>query len=107
VTPGDEVADVSAEKRGKVLSLLLGTPESDCYDQTLAGRLAIIAKLKAARRGEIARGQAGSWLYDVNRHLNLCAALRLEYRALVSFFSQAATDVPPRAASCGDRGSRL
>jgi hypothetical protein len=109
VTPGDDVADASAEKRSRVLSLLLGMPETDCYDQTLTGRLAIIAKLKAARRGEIARGQSGSWLYDVNRHLNICAALRLEYRALASFFSQAAMDVPPRTAlcTCGGRGSRV
>ena len=98
MAPGDDVADASAEKRNKALSLLLGMRASDCADMSLTGRLAIIAKLKAARRSEIARGRTGSWLYDVNRHLNLCAALRSEYRSLVVFFSQAPIEAPPHAA---------
>ncbi len=76
------------ERRCKELAALLGIREAEARDGSLAGRLKIIAKLKSARRVDIARGRAGSWLYDVNRHLNLCAALRQEYDALAAFFAQ-------------------
>ena len=68
----------AAGMRSKELALLLGIREAEAADRSLSARLKIIAKLKAARRVEIARGRAGSWLYDVNRHLNLCTALRLD-----------------------------
>jgi hypothetical protein len=74
--------------RSKQLSLLLGVREAEAADRSLSGRLKIVAKLKKARRVEIARGRSGSWLYDVNRHLNLCAALRLEYASLVAYFAE-------------------
>jgi hypothetical protein len=74
--------------RNKQLALLLGVREAEAADRSLSGRLKIVAKLKAARRVEIARGRSGSWLYDVNRHLNLCAALRLEYESLVAYFAE-------------------
>lgn len=73
---------VAAERRCKGLVQLLGIGEREAADASIKGRLAIIAKLKAAKRSEIARGQTGSWLYDVNRHLTICAALRKEYEAL-------------------------
>ncbi len=88
----DNSAKEARDKRRKMLSLLLGLPETQVEDGSLTGRLAIIAKLKAARRGEVSRGQAGSWLYDVNRHLNLCAALRMEYRDLAGFLAENARD---------------
>ena len=69
----------AAGARSKELAQLLGIREAQTADRSLSGRLKVIAKLKAARRVEIARGRSGSWLYDVNRHLNLCTALRLEY----------------------------
>ncbi len=75
--------DPACDRRCKELMQLLGIREAEARDGTLSGRLKIIGKLKAARRVEIARGRAGSWLYDVNRHLNLCATLRQEYDALV------------------------
>ncbi len=78
----------TAAMRSKQLALLLGVREAEAADRSLSGRLGIIAKLKAARRVEIARGRSGSWLYDVNRHLNLCAALRLEYESLVAYFAE-------------------
>jgi len=77
----------SAGVCSKDLALLLGIRETEAADRSLSGRLKIIAKLKTARRVEIARGRSGSWLYDVNRHLNLCAALRLEYESLAAFFA--------------------
>jgi hypothetical protein len=87
-----------AQKKGmarKALAQLLGIREAEAADKSLCGRLKIIAKLKAARKVEIARGRTGSWLYDVNRHLNLCAALRMEYEALAEYFAEgASTDSP-------------
>jgi hypothetical protein len=74
--------------RGKELAHLLGIPEVQAADLSLSGRLKIIARLKAARRVEVARGRAGSWLYDVNRHLSLCAALRQEYEALTALLAE-------------------
>ncbi len=78
----NETLVAAAEKRCIGLVHLLGIEEEDARDTTIRGRLSIIAKLKAARRAEIARGQTGSWLYDVNRHLSICACLRKEYEAL-------------------------
>ncbi len=78
----DEAWAVAAEKRCKGLIYLLGIGDLEASDTSIKGRLSIIAKLKAARRSEIARGQTGSWLYDVNRHLSICACLRREYEAL-------------------------
>ncbi len=77
-----------AGTRRRELAQLLGIREAEVADRSLSGRLKIIAKLKTARRVEIARGRAGSWLYDVNRHLNLCAALRQEYDSLTAYFAE-------------------
>ena len=85
-------SDAARDTRCNELAHLLGIRETEAADRSLSGRLKIIAKLKAARRVEIARGRAGSWLYDVNRHLNLCAALRQEYDALAAFFADNVED---------------
>jgi hypothetical protein len=78
----DEAWAAAAAKRSKGLVHLLGIEEREAGDTSIKGRLTIIAKLKAAKRAEIGRGQTGSWLYDVNRHLSICACLRKEYEAL-------------------------
>ncbi len=78
----DEASNAAEEKRCKGLAQLLGIGEAEASDTSTKGRLSVIAKLKAAKRAEIARGQTGSWLYDVNRHLSICACLRKEYEAL-------------------------
>ena len=78
----DEARAAAAAKRCKGLVRLLGIEEAEAGDTSIKGRLSIIAKLKAAKRAEIGRGQTGSWLYDVNRHLSICACLRKEYEAL-------------------------
>ena len=89
----DKVNDRSwRSRRPKQLSQLLGIKEAEAGDESVAGRLVLIAKLKAARRAEIKRGQANSWIYDVNRHLNLCAALRAEYEALTDHLAQGAVE---------------
>ncbi len=78
----NKASEAAAGKRCKALVHLLGIGDAEAGDITIQGRLAIIAKLKAAKRAEISRGQTGSWLYDVNRHLSICASLRKEYEAL-------------------------
>ncbi|MGB8869076.1 MAG: hypothetical protein WCC96_07520, partial [Rhodomicrobium sp.] len=85
-------------RRCQELMQLLGIREAEAADRTLSGRLKIIGKLKAARRVEIARGRAGSWLYDVNRHLNLCATLRQQYDALAAYFAGNADEQSPAKA---------
>jgi hypothetical protein len=80
----------------KDLARLLGIRETEAADRSLTGRLKVVAKLKAARKVEIARGRSGSWLYDVNRHLNLCTALRQEYEALAEYFAEGAASEDPR-----------
>jgi hypothetical protein len=79
--------DIQRRKRCKGLCHLLGVAEAEAGDTSITGRLSIITKLKAAKRAEIERGKAGSWLYDVNRHLSLCGALRREYEALEEFLA--------------------
>ena len=78
----DEAWAAAAAKRCKGLIHLLGIEEREAGDTSIKGRLTVIGKLKAAKRAEIGRGQTGSWLYDVNRHLTICAFLRKEYEAL-------------------------
>ncbi len=82
-----ETSNTERDRRCRGLSQLLGIAEMEAGDTSIAGRLSVIAKLKAAKRVEIERGKAGSWLYDVNRHLTLCAALRREYEALEEFLA--------------------
>ena len=69
-------------KRCKESAQVLGARQVEVDDSTIPGRLKIIARLKKARKTECERGKAGSWLYDVNRHLNICALLQKEYNAL-------------------------
>ncbi len=78
----NEAWEAAAGRRCKALVNLLGIGDAEASDTSIKGRLAIIAKLRAAKRAEISRGQTGSWLYDVNRHLSICASLRKEYEAL-------------------------
>lgn len=94
----EEAALAAREKRCKGLMALIGIGEAEASDTTIKGRLVIIAKLKAAKRAEIARGHAGSWLYDVNRHLSICAVLRKEYEALEEILGGRAAPPPQRRA---------
>jgi hypothetical protein len=99
LTIDQEGAAASLHKRAKELAHLLGIQESEPADLSPSGRLKIVQRLKAARRVEIARGRAGSWLYDVNRHLNLCAALRQECEALAALFPERAGEDNEHSAS--------
>ena len=96
----DEALHAVREKRCRGLMALLGIGEEEAGDTTIKGRLVIIAKLKAAKRAEIARGHKGSWLYDVNRHLSICAVLRKEYEGLEEILDGRAA--PAREIRCGN-----
>ena len=89
-------APAEAGKRCRGLVHLLGIGEEEAGDTSIRGRLSIIEKLKMAKRAEISRGQTGSWLYDVNRHLNICAFLRQECEALERLLSDCERKQPPR-----------
>ncbi len=97
---GNEGTPPPGGKRAEEIAQILGIREGEARDRSLKGRLNIIAKLKAARRVEIARGRAGSWLYDINRHLSLSAFLREEYADLVDFLGE------PPAQTHGNTASR-
>jgi hypothetical protein len=87
----------AGDERGKELGQLLGILESKAGDVSLAGRLKTVERLEVARSAEAQRGRTGSWLYDVGRHLNLCAALRHEYAALAGIFPVHLTQQRPDA----------
>jgi hypothetical protein len=76
--------DKTSFRRAGNLAPLLGISDDEAADYSLEGRLSVIGKLQRARRTEIERGKAQSWLYDVNRHLQLCTALRIEYEELAA-----------------------
>ncbi len=82
-----DASNLARDRRSKNLGRLLGIHDREAADTSVSGRLSVIAKLKAAKRAEISRGQAGSWLYDVNRHLSICTYLRKEYEALEQFLA--------------------
>jgi hypothetical protein len=82
-----QMGETLPRHRPRNLGQLLGISDAEAEDYSFSGRVHIIIKLKAARSREIARGHANSWLYDVNRHLNLSAALRIECEALADFLS--------------------
>jgi len=88
-----------SNRRAGDLAQLLGIADAEAEDGTIAGRVNLIRKLAAARRVEIQRGKSGSWLYDVNRHLNLTKSLRREKAALLDLMSG-------RTASCKEMDCR-
>jgi hypothetical protein len=76
--------DDRAQFPAKALKLadLLGVTPALAADEAIETRLAILAILNAALEAEKVRGKAKSWLHDINRHLNLCAAIRQEMAGL-------------------------
>jgi hypothetical protein len=78
--------------RSRTIARVLGITGADAADMSLNGRLKTVARLREAKRVEIARGRAQSWLYDVNRHLNLAVLLEREEAALMADLVQAASN---------------
>ena len=51
-------------------------------DASHSARQRLLSKLTAALRQERARARSGHWSYDLNRHIALARAVRLEAAAL-------------------------
>jgi hypothetical protein len=69
-------------RRERHLPRLLPLMPSEIADQSVAMRRWIVARLARALRGERARGRAGHWTYDLNRHIALNQAYVAERRLL-------------------------
>jgi hypothetical protein len=64
------------------LPKLIGLWPSELEDFSAEGTQKILTLLRKALRSERARGKAGHWTYDLNRHLALAESLRAEEAAL-------------------------
>jgi hypothetical protein len=71
-------AGASAYVRVRDLPSLIPLWPSELKDETPAGRLRVLAKLRRALRAERRRGISGHWSYDLNRHLGLLSAYKGE-----------------------------
>jgi hypothetical protein len=69
------------DRRTTLCSVLALWPQ-EIEDDSLAGRLLIVAKVRRALRAERQRGLAGHWTYDLARHAELLRAYKQELRAL-------------------------
>ena len=69
------------DRRTTLCGVLALWPQ-EIEDDSLAGRLLIVAKLRRALRAERQRGLAGHWTYDLARHAELLRAYKQELRAL-------------------------
>jgi hypothetical protein len=75
--PGDP-----AYERQRHLPRLVPIGPDELADATPRGRRRVLYRLARALRGERARGRAGHWTYDLDRHLGLIQAYRAERAAL-------------------------
>ena len=66
---------------------LIGMWPSEIQDRSAAVTVKILALLRRALRSERARGRAGHWTYDLNRHLALAESLKAERSHLRSLDS--------------------
>lgn len=85
-------------RRLLMLPRLLPVGPDDVADVSIAGRERIIRRLMRALRGERARGRAGHWSYDLNRHAGLVEALAEECAGLRAAHGKASyRAMPPRS----------
>lgn len=75
-------ATAEAYRRDLHLPGLLALWPAELADDSHAGRQRIVARLHRALRAERTRGRAGHWTYDLNRHIALLGALRVETAGL-------------------------
>ena len=68
--------------RRTTLCRVLALWPREIEDDSPAGRLLIVARLRRALRAERQRGLAGHWTYDLARHAELLRAYKRELRAL-------------------------
>jgi hypothetical protein len=79
----DVIATGQAQSERRRLSRLIPIGPDEIDSKGAGTTKLIIAKLSRALRGERARGSAGHWTYDLNRHLGLAQALRAEEARLL------------------------
>jgi hypothetical protein len=79
------IADGSeAYDRGRMLPRVLPLGPDDISGREPETTRRIVLKLARALRLERARGRAGHWTYDLNRHIGLMQAMKAEQERLAS-----------------------
>ena len=73
---------IASRDRRERLARLLPLMPKELEDDSLGGRLRLVARLKRALRAERCRGLAGHWTYDLARHVALLHCYREEVAAL-------------------------
>jgi hypothetical protein len=76
------------------LPRLIGLWPSEMQDFSAAGTTKILALLRKALRAERARGRAGHWTYDLNKHLALAESLKAERAHLRALEAKAVATRP-------------
>jgi hypothetical protein len=82
----DGVIDTGRQtyERGRMLVRLLPVGPDDIVGSEPETTRGIVLKLARALRTERARGRAGHWTYDLNRHMGLLQALKAEQERLAA-----------------------
>jgi hypothetical protein len=75
-------ASAAAYTRARDLTRLVALWPAELEDQSVEGRLRILAKLRRALRAERRRAVSGHWSYDLNRHIGLLSAYKGELAGL-------------------------
>ena len=71
-------------ERGRMLPRLLPVAPADIIGGEPETTRRILLKLARALRVERARGRAGHWTYDLNRHIGLMQAMKAEQERLAA-----------------------
>ncbi len=83
---------------------LLALWPAELANDSQAGCLRIVARLHRALRAERARGRAGHWTYDLNRHIALLGALKAETARLSG---RVCASFPQRSMGGGERRDKV
>jgi hypothetical protein len=98
----------AAYVRSRDLPALIALWPHELADETPAGALRVLAKLRHALRAERVRARGGHWSYDLNRYLALLSAYRGELARLgqgQSLRQGQSLDQAKRARRCGRTGA--
>ncbi|WP_181704312.1 hypothetical protein [Chthonobacter albigriseus] len=75
-------AGAAVYERARILPRLLPISAVECRSEGVEAGERIVRMLARALRTERAKGRAGHWSYDLNKHLGLAQAYRAELRLL-------------------------
>lgn len=76
-------AGMASWVRERMLPRLIPLSASEIADLSPKGRLRVLSALLRALRGERARGRAGHWTYDLDRHIGLVQAVAAERASVI------------------------